>query len=236
MLEIKNLNSGYDELHVLKNINLKFNKNEFVSIIGPNGAGKSTILKSIFNIATIYRGSSIKYNEKELVGLKPYNLIFEGIVYVPQGRINFSDLTVEENLLLGNYYITDNKIIKENLTLIYSFFPELHRFKKKLAFSLSGGQQQMLAIGRALMLNPKVLLLDEPSLGLSPKLVSQIFTKIKKIANEDTLVIMVEQNAKKAMQYTDKTIVLENGIVKLEGKSKDLLKDPKIGKIFLGGN
>ncbi len=235
MLSIHNLNSGYEELKVLKNITLQFKPGEFVSIIGPNGAGKSTVLKSIFNIATVEKGSSIKFENKELVGLKPYELIFEGIAYVPQGRINFPEMTVEENLLIGNYHLKDKKIIQQNLEVVYKFFPELHKFKKKLSYALSGGQQQMLAIGRAMMLSPKVLLLDEPSLGLSPKLIKDTFTKIKEIAKSGVLVLMVEQNAKKAMEFTDKTVVLENGELKLFGKSSDLLKDKKLEKVFFGG-
>jgi branched-chain amino acid transport system ATP-binding protein len=235
MLEIKKLNAGYEELHVLKDVSLQFNKGEFVSIIGPNGAGKTTILKSIFNICDVYRKSSIKLNNEELVGLKTYELIFNNVAYVPQGRINFGDLTVEENLLLGNYHIKSQKIKDQNLKRVYEIFPELHKFKNRLAYVLSGGQQQMLAIGRALMLEPRVLLLDEPSLGLSPKLISEVFNKIREIANSGTLVLMVEQNAKKAMEFTDKTVVFESGQLKLFGNSKDLLKDPKLGKVFLGG-
>jgi ABC-type branched-subunit amino acid transport system ATPase component len=235
MLSIHNLNAGYDELLVLKNVTLNFKPGEFVSIIGPNGAGKSTVLKSIFNIATVHKGSSIQFGDKELVGLKPYELIFEGVAYVPQGRINFPDLTVEENLLIGNYHLGDKKLKEQNLEKVYKFFPELNKFKKRLSYALSGGQQQMLAIGRAMMLDPKILLLDEPSLGLSPKLIKETFAKIKEIARSGVLVLMVEQNAKKAMEITDKTVVLENGEVKLFGKSKDLLKDPKLGKVFFGG-
>ncbi len=235
MFSIKNLNAGFEELHVLKNVNLNFESGEFISIIGPNGAGKSTVLKSIFNIAKVYSGSKINFNGKELTGLKTHELILQGIAYVPQGRINFPELTVEENLEIGNFQINDQKIIGQNLQNVYSFFPELHKHKKRLAFALSGGQQQMLAIGRALMQNPKVLLLDEPSLGLSPKLVSEIFAKVKNIAKSGTLVIMVEQNAKKAMEYTDKTVVMENGEIKIFENSKKLLKDPRIAKIFLGG-
>ncbi len=235
MFSIKNLNAGFEKLHVLKNVNLNFESREFISIIGPNGAGKSTVLKSIFNIAKVYSGSKINFNNKELVGLKTHELILQGIAYVPQGRINFPELTVEENLEIGNFQISDKKIIEQNLQNVYSFFPELHKHKNRLAFALSGGQQQMLAIGRALMLSPKVLLLDEPSLGLSPKLVSEIFAKVKQIAKSGTLVIMVEQNAKKAMEYTNKTVVLENGEIKIFENSKKLLKDPRIAKIFLGG-
>lgn len=235
MLSIKDLNSGYEDLHVLKDVNLEFKPGEFISIIGPNGSGKTTILKSIFNIARVYKGSHITFFGKELVGIKTYDLISLGIAYVPQGRLNFSELSVEQNLLLGNYLIKDKKLIRENLKTVYNFFPELYRFRDKLAFALSGGQQQMLAIGRALMLHPKLLLLDEPSLGLSPKLTNEIFNKIKEISRQGTLVLMVEQQAKKAMEYTDKTVVMESGQVKLFDKSSLLLKDEKLGKVFLGG-
>ena len=205
MISIHNLNAGYDELKVLKDINLEFKMGEFVSIIGPNGAGKSTVLKSIFTIATVEKGSSIKFEGKELVGLKPYQLIFEGISYVPQGRINFAEMTVEENLLIGNYYLRDKTVLKQNLEKVYKFFLELQKF-------------------------------NEPSLGLSPKLIKETFAKIKEIAKSGVLVLIVEQNAKKAMESTDKTVVLEGGEVKLFGKSKDLLKDPRLGKVFFGGD
>ncbi len=234
MLSIKKLNAGYEELHVLHDVNLEFNNNEFVSIIGANGAGKTTVLKSIFNIATVHKGSSIKIEGKELVGLKPHDLIFEGIAYVPQGRINFPELTIEENLLIGNYFLPDKKVIKQNLERVYQFFPELKTHKNRLAYVLSGGQQQMLAIGRALMLEPKVLLLDEPSLGLSPLLIKEIFAKIKEISKSGVLVLMVEQNAKKAMEYTDKTVLLEMGKVKIFDNSTKMLKDSNLGKVFLG--
>ena len=142
---------------------------------------------------------------------------------------------MEENLLIGNYHLGDKKLKEQNLEKVYKFFPELNKFKKRLSYALSGGQQQMLAIWRAMMLDPKILLLDEPSLGLSPKLIKETFAKIKEIARSGVLVLMVEHNAKKAMEITDKTVVLENGEVKLFGKSKDLLKDPKLGKVFFGG-
>jgi len=235
MLSIKNLNSGYEELHVLRDVNLEFRNGEFISIVGPNGSGKTTILKSIFNIAHVYQGSHILFFGKELAGVKTYELISQGIAYVPQGRINFPELNIEQNLLLGNYHTKDKKLIQENLKLVYEFFPELHQFRHKLAFALSGGQQQMLAIGRALMLQPKLLLLDEPSLGLSPKLTKELFAKIKEISRKGTLVLMVEQQAKKAMEYTNKTVVMESGQVKLFGKSNALLKDKRLGRIFLGG-
>lgn len=236
MLSIKNLNAGYELLHILHDVNLDFKDNEFVSIIGANGAGKTTLLKSIFNMCHVYRGSKIIFNNKELVGLKPHDLIFEGIAYVPQGRINFPELTVEENLLIGNYFLQDKKVTKQNLERVYAFFPELHKHKKRYSYVLSGGQQQMLAIGRALMLDPKVLLLDEPSLGLSPLLIKEIFAKITEIAKSGVLILMVEQNAKKAMEYTDRTVLLELGKVKLFDKSKKLLENPDFGNVFLGGN
>lgn len=198
-------------------IDLDVEKGKITALIGPNGSGKTTILKSIFNIARVYQGSKITFFGKELAGLKTYELISQGIAYVPQGRINFPELNIEQNLLLGNYHVKDKKLIDENLKLVYEFFPELHKFRHKLACALSGGQQQMLAIGRALMLQPKLLLLDGSSLGLSPKLTQELFAKIKQISRKGTLVLMVEQQAKKAMGYTDRTVVVESGQVKLQG-------------------
>ena len=231
MLEIKNLNAGYGELHILKDVSIQVKEKQIVALIGPNGAGKSTILKSVFNIASV-RDGSIQFNDIELVGKKTYEMLERGISYVPQGKINFGDLTVLENLEIGGSLFQDK--IKENLKKVFSKFPILLHKQKELAYSLSGGQQQMLALGRALMQEPKLLLLDEPTLGLSPKLQKELFETLIELRDEGISILIVEQNAKKAILSADKTYLLENGEVALSG-GKSILKNKKIKEVYLGG-
>lgn len=233
MLTIKDLHSGYEELEVIKGINLKVNPNEIVSLIGPNGAGKSTVIKSIFNIANITKGK-IYFKEKDITNIKTHELMELGISYVSQGRINFSNLTVKENLEIGADLIHDKEVIQKNIELVYKKFPVLKERKNKLAYGLSGGQQQMLALGRALMQNPSLLMLDEPSLGLSPKLQKELFTTIKNLRNEGISILIVEQNAKKAIEISDRTYLLEDGQIVLEG-DKSIIKNKKIKSVYLGG-
>lgn len=233
MLEIKELYSGYNGLEVLKGINLELNQKQIVALIGPNGAGKSTVIKSIFNIAKVNKGNII-FNKKNITNIHTYDLIKLGISYVNQGRVNFWNLTVEENLEIGAELIKNKEVIKKNLEYIYNKFPPLREKRNKHAFILSGGQQQMLAIGRALMQKPKLLLLDEPSLGLSPKLQKELFATIQKLRDDGISILIVEQNAKKAIEIADKTYLLEDGKVALSG-GKEILKDKKIKEIYLGG-
>lgn len=233
MLRIQNLKSGYDGMEVLHGIDLAIKQGEIVSIIGPNGSGKSTILKSIFGLAEIYNGS-IKFNDVELAGLPTYKLINLGISFVPQGRQVFSDLTVQENLDMGAYVFTDKKVAKENLEEVFTYFPVLCEKKNQDAGSLSGGQQQMLSIGRALIQKPKLILMDEPSLGLSPKMIKEVFTKIVELNQAGLTVIIVEQNAKQAVQISHRTYVLEGGNIALEG-GRDILDNPAIRDVYFGG-
>ena len=219
-------------MHVLRDVDFTAKPNELIAIIGPNGAGKSTIIKSIFGMADVYSGT-MHYDDIYLNTLDTHKLLENGIGYVPQGRVVFDELSVFENLelgLLGN----DAQLLKKRLKYVYKFFPALKEKEKQLAFGLSGGQQQMLAIGRALMQKPEVLLMDEPSLGLSPKLQKEMFATIKKLSQEGMTVIIVEQNAKKAIEIADKTYLLENGQVALVG-GKEIIKHPKIKKVYLGG-
>ena len=232
MLKIRGLNSGYDKIEVLHNLNFEANPSEIIAIIGPNGAGKSTLLKSIFNLCEIYSGK-ITFRNKNITKLPTHSLIHEGISYVPQGRQVFSDLTVKENLEMGAFIIKDKELIKRNLNMVFDKFPFLREKKEDYAFTLSGGQQQMLAIGRALMQSPKLLLLDEPSLGLSPKSMREIFNKIKEINKTGVTIIIVEQNAKQAVKIADKTYILENGKVALHG-GKEILRNKKIKDIYFG--
>jgi branched-chain amino acid transport system ATP-binding protein len=233
MLKINNLKSGYNGQEVLHDISMEIEPNKIIAIIGPNGSGKSTILKSIFRLAKIYSGNVI-FKNKNITKLPTHELIYEGISYVPQGRQVFSDLTVRENLEMGAYIMKDHQLLEANIKDVFEKFPFLKEKQEDYAFTLSGGQQQMLAIGRALIQNPELLLLDEPSLGLSPKMTTEIFKKIKEIHKEGVSIIIVEQNAKQAMEIADKTYVLESGKIALQG-GKEILKNKKIKEIYFGG-
>ena len=233
MLQIKDLKSGYNEMEILHGVDLEVKSGEIVAIIGPNGSGKSTTLKSIFNLCKIYSGKII-WKNKNITKLKTHEKIFEGISYVPQGRQVFRDLTVHENLEMGAFIMKNKELVKTNIKDVYEKFPFLKEKQSKYADTLSGGQQQMLSIGRALIQNPQLLLLDEPSLGLSPKAMKEIFQKIKEINKEGVSIIIVEQNAKQAVELADRTYILEDGKMALTG-GKEILKNPKIKDIYFGG-
>jgi len=235
LLEIKNLCAGYDHLQVLKNVNFNVGSKEIVALVGPNGAGKSTVLKSIFNIANV-TGGKINFKGKDITKLPTHELLELGISYVPQGRINFNNLTIRENLELGGDLTKDKEVVKKNLDYVYQKFPVLKSKRDKLAYTLSGGEQQMLALGRALMQNPALLLLDEPTLGLSPKLQKELFKIVMRLRDEEGLsILIVEQNAKKAILASDRTYVLEDGKVALTGTKREVLHNPKMRNIYLGG-
>ncbi|MBS3140676.1 ABC transporter ATP-binding protein [Candidatus Woesearchaeota archaeon] len=232
MLKINNLHAGYDKIEILKGVNIDVKNNEIIALIGPNGAGKSTILKSIFNLCNIYSGEII-FKDKNITKLQTYELIHEGISYVPQGRQIFRELTVKENLEMGAF-ILDKNVMKRNIKDVYQKFPFLKEKRNEYAINLSGGQQQLLAIGRALMQNPQLLLLDEPSLGLSPKSMKEMFNKIKEINKEGVSIIIVEQNAKQSVEIADRTYILEDGKIALNG-GKEILKNKKLKDIYFGG-
>ena len=231
MLQITNLKAGYKQMEVLKGLDFEVGKKEIVAVIGPNGSGKSTLLKSIFNLCEIY-GGSIKFDGSELVGLPTYKLISLGISYVPQGWQIFSNLTVRENLEVLSF--SQKNIPAKQIDKVYNFFPFLKNKENVLAQNLSGGQQQMLALARILIIKPKLLLLDEPSLGLSPKTTKEGFEKIKEINSSGIAVIIVEQNAKLAVEIANRTYVLEDGQIALIG-GKEILNNEKIKDIYLGG-
>ena len=233
MLKIQNLKSGYDKMEVLKGVDFEIGAGEIVAIIGPNGAGKSTLLKSVFNQCEIYNGKII-FKNKDITKLPTHKLIRKGISYVPQGRQVFADLTVKENLEMGAFIFRDKELIEKNINNAFSRFPFLKEKQNDRAFSLSGGQQQMLAFARALMQNPKLLLLDEPSLGLSPKAMKEAFKIIQEINSKGVAIIIVEQNAKQAVEIADRTYILRNGEVALTG-GKEILDDEKIKNIYFGG-
>ena len=232
MLQIQKLKSGYSDLEILHEVDFRAEPGEIIAIIGPNGAGKSTLLKSIFNLCEVNSGK-ITLGGKNITKLPTHDLIYEGVSYVPQGRQVFSDLTVKENLEMGAFIVKDKELIKRNLEMVFDKFPFLRTKKNDCAFTLSGGQQQMLAIGRALMQSPKILLLDEPSLGLSPKSMMEIFDKIKEINEAGVTVIIVEQNAKQAVKIANRTYILESGKVALHG-GKEILKDKRGKDIYFG--
>ncbi|MFC1598767.1 ABC transporter ATP-binding protein [Patescibacteria group bacterium] len=234
ILEIKNLKAGYEDIPVLKEVDLELEQDKIAILMGPNGAGKTTLLKSIFNQTNI-TGGQIFFEGKEITKMPTHGLLEMGIAYVPQGRINFSDLTVEENLLMGAYHLEDKDVIKKNVEKIYEEFPDLKTKKKELAFSLSGGQQQMLAIGRALVNRPRLLLLDEPSLGLSPKLVKKTFAKIKEINQKfDTTILIVEHNIKSVLEMADYGYIMVDGQIETHGAAKELKGSAIMKKVFLG--
>lgn len=233
MLKIQNLKSGYDKMEVLKGVDFEIGDGEIVAIIGPNGAGKSTLLKSVFNQCEIY-GGKIIFKDKDITKLPTHKLIRKGISYVPQGRQVFADLTVNENLEMGAFIFRDKELIEKNINNAFGRFPFLKEKQNDRAFSLSGGQQQMLAFARALMQNPALLLLDEPSLGLSPKAMKEAFKIIQEINSKGVAIIIVEQNAKQAVEIADRTYILRNGEVALTG-GKEILDDEKIKNIYFGG-
>lgn len=232
VITIKDLNAWYDHLQILKGVNIKVKKGELVSLIGPNGAGKSTVLKSIFGLVTRAEGE-ILYWDENIINLQTHEVVKRGICFVPQGRSVFPSLTVLENIQLGAYIRKDD--ISEDIEKVFKKFPRLEERKYQKAGLLSGGEQQMVSLGRALMLKPKLMLLDEPSLGLSHKLKREIFAKIKEIVKSGTTVLMVEQNAHLALELSDRTYVLETGKNRLEGKSSALLKNKEVQKLYLGG-
>ena len=233
MLTVNNIYAGYGESEVLHGISIHVQPNEIVAIIGPNGAGKSTVIKALFSIATITQGT-ITFKEQDITHIPTHELLQLGISYVPQGKINFPDLTIEENLNVGTLFTKEKEVIEKQKQVVFKKFPVLKQRKHALAYTLSGGQQQMLALGRALMQNPSVLLLDEPSLGLSPQLQKELFATIQSLRLEGLTIIIVEQNAKKAIEVADTTYLLEDGKIVLHGDKK-ILKHTQIKSVYLGG-
>ncbi len=233
LLEIKNLSVFYDAIQALKGISLSVPKGSIVCLIGANGAGKSTVLKSISGIKRFSSGE-ILFNGKDISTFPPHSLVKMGIVQCPEGRGIFPNLTVEENLDLGAYVRPHRQEIEKDLDHVYSLFSRLKERRKQMAGTLSGGEQQMLAIGRALMAHPQLLLLDEPSLGLAPQVIELIFETIQKINQEGTTILLVEQNAQLALESSRYAYVLETGEILLEGEADQVLKNPKVQQAYLG--
>lgn len=234
ILKLDNLTVSYGSIKALKGINIQVREGEIVALLGANGAGKTTTLKSLSGIVPIENGS-IEFFGKNITNLAPEKITSLGIVQSPEGRQIFPDITVEENLRVGAFTVKSKKEIAKNFERVYKYFPILLERKKQLAGTLSGGEQQMLAIARALMASPKVLLLDEPSLGLAPLIVKAIFEIVKEINSEGTTVLIIEQNALQTLKIADYGYVLEVGEVSMEGKAKELIKDKRLLEAYLGG-
>ena len=233
MLEIKDLNVFYGAIHALKGISLTVADGELVSLIGANGAGKTTILHAISGLLPVASGS-ILLDGKDLQKVPANTIIGLGMAHVPEGRHVFARMTVEENLRMGAYILRDQKQIAENLERVYGHFPRLKERRRQLAGTLSGGEQQMLATGRALMTDPKIVLMDEPSMGLSPLLVKEIFSIIEELHKSGITILLVEQNAKMALAVSDRAYVLETGTISMEGPAAELAADDRVRKAYLG--
>jgi branched-chain amino acid transport system ATP-binding protein len=233
MLELKNLSSGYGAIEALKSINIRIEQSEVVTLIGANGAGKSTTLRNITGLVAATAGD-ILFEGRRLNGVPTHQIAAMGISMVPEGRAIFANLTVAENLDMGAYLQTNKTQIAKQLDRIYTLFPRLKERRKQLGGTLSGGEQQMLAIGRALMSCPRLLLLDEPSLGLAPLLVHTIFAAIDEINKEGATILLVEQNAYAALKHSHRGYVLETGTIVMEGASDKLAADPRVREAYLG--
>jgi branched-chain amino acid transport system ATP-binding protein len=233
MLKIENLVVSYGGIEALKGINLEVEEGKIVTLVGANGAGKSTTLRSIVGLLKPKSGT-VSYNGKNIINIKTKDIVEEGITLVPEGRRVFSNLTVLENLKIGAYMRKDDKSVKDDLEYVYSLFPRLKERSWQLSGTLSGGEQQMLAVGRALMSKPKLLMMDEPSLGLAPLIVKEIFNIIKEIHKQGVTILLIEQNANAALKIADVGYVMETGKIILKGSGKELLSNEKVKHAYLG--
>ncbi|MCI9416014.1 MAG: ABC transporter ATP-binding protein [Eubacterium sp.] len=233
MLEIKDIEVYYGMIQAIKGISFEVNEGEVIALIGANGAGKTTILHTITGLLSPKKGS-VLFEGKDITRIPAHKIVSLGMAHVPEGRRVFAELTVYENLKMGAYTRKDKGKIEQTLKMVYERFPRLKERKNQLAGTLSGGEQQMLAMGRALMSLPKIIVMDEPSMGLSPILVNQIFEIIEEVSKSGTTVLLVEQNAKKALSIADRAYVLETGRIVLEGDAKTLMNDDAIKKAYLG--
>ena len=234
LLEVKDINVYYGVIQALKGISFEVDEGEIVALIGANGAGKTTTMQSIMGLIHPKTGS-IYYNGERIDNIPTHKIVKMGMTQVPEGRHVFQELTVYENLMMGAYTVKDKEAIKKDVEEMFKLFPRLEERRNQIAGTLSGGEQQMLAISRALMSHPKLLLLDEPSMGLSPILVNEVFDIIKHIHSEGTTILVVEQNAEKALQIADKAYVLETGSIILKGTGKELRDNDSVKKAYLGG-
>jgi ABC-type branched-subunit amino acid transport system ATPase component len=234
LLELRAVEAGYGSVQILHGVSLRVDPGEVVAVIGPNGAGKSTTFKVVMGFIT-HLGGEIVFDGRSLIGQRPDRILALGLGYVPQGRVVFSQMTVRENLEMGAYLERDKSAIRASMERVFSLFPRLGERRRQMAGSLSGGEQQMLAMGRALMMQPKMLMLDEPSLGLSPRLVDEVFDKTVEMARSGLTIILVEQNAARALEIADRGYVLELGKNRFEGGGRELLENPEVSRLYLGG-
>ena len=233
MLEVRDLQVYYGMIHAIKGISFDVNQGEVIALIGANGAGKTTTLHTITGLLAPKSGS-VLFEGKDITKVPAHKIVSMGMAHVPEGRRVFAELSVYENLKMGAYTRKDKKEIEESLANVYKRFPRLEERKIQMAGTRSGGEQQMLAMGRALMSKPKIILMDEPSMGLSPIFVNEIFDIIRAVSESGTTVLLVEQNAKKALSISDRAYVLETGTITMSGKAKDLLEDEAVKKAYLG--
>ena len=234
LLEVNNLEVYYGVICALKGISFHVNEGEIVSLIGANGAGKTTMMQSTVGIIP-KKGGSVIFDGQDITKTPCHKIVQLGMTQVPEGRRIFQELTVYENLMMGAYTIKDQQQFKSDLDRVFELFPRLAERRKQIAGTLSGGEQQMLAMSRALMINPKLLMLDEPSMGLAPILVDQILSIIKDLHKAGTTILLVEQNASKALEISDRAYVLETGKITLSGTGKELMQSPEVQKAYLGG-
>lgn len=233
MLKIENLHVYYGGIHALRGINMEVADGQIISLIGANGAGKSTTLKAIMSLVQKPEGH-IEFDGTDISKMNTRDVVKQGIVLCPEGRRVFPDLTVDENLTMGSYLRKDKADIKKDRDWVYELFPRMKEREWQLAGTLSGGEQQMLAVGRALMARPKLLMLDEPSLGLAPLIIKDIFSIIKEINNSGVNVLLIEQNAKAALEISDFAYVMETGTITMSGSGKELLSDDRVRSAYLG--
>lgn len=233
MLEVKNLSVSYGAIEAVKDISFTVNDGEIVSLIGANGAGKTTTLHTITGLVPAKSGS-VMYNGVDLLKTHNNKIVTLGMAHIPEGRHVFTRMSVEENLEMGAFSLKDQSDLKKDLDMVYGLFPRLKERRNQKAGTLSGGEQQMLAMGRALMSHPKTILMDEPSMGLSPKLVKEIFSIIRKLHEQDITILLVEQNAKMALSIADRAYVLGTGRITMEGDAKELLNNEQVRKAYLG--
>lgn len=234
LLKVENLEVYYGVIRALKGISFEVNEGEIVTLLGANGAGKTTTMQSIMGLIHPKSGT-VTYDGKNITGMPAYKIVKMGMTQVPEGRRIFAELTVYENLLMGAYIESDKAKIKRDIDEIYTIFPRLGERKNQVAGTLSGGEQQMLAMGRAMMSHPRLLMLDEPSMGLSPLLVDQVFDIIKHFHQIGTTILLVEQNASKSLSISDRAYVLENGAIAYSGTGKELAESDDIKRAYLGG-
>lgn len=232
MLKIDNLHVWYGAIHAIRGVSLEVKEGEIISLIGANGAGKTTILHTVTGLARAKEGT-IEYDGKNLRAVPAYRIVTMGLAHVPEGRQIFARMTVEENLLMGAYFRRDKGISKD-LDTVYETFPRLKERMRQMAGTLSGGEQQMVAMGRAMMSQPRMVVMDEPSMGLSPILVKEVFGIIRRMHEMGITVLLVEQNARMALAIADRGYVLENGRISIEGTAKDLLKDDRVRRAYFG--